>query len=239
MIKDLPIYISLLFSATTSATLLLFYWVVKNSRVETVRNKAGLIIFGLAIWMTIQAVLSINDVYKAETNLLPPKILVLGVLPVILLMLLLFVSRTGRVFIDSLPLKNITWLNAIRIPVELVLFFLFINGAVPELMTFEGRNFDIVAGATAPFVAYLGWGRRSLGSASILSWNLICLALLLNIVVNAFLSVPSPIQKFAFDQPNIAVLNFPFSWLPTFIVPVVLFGHLVSIRQLSKSIANL
>ena len=234
MIKDLPIYISLLFSATTLATLFLFYWVVKNSRAETVRNKAGFIVFGLAIWMTIQAVLTINNVYNAETNLFPPKILVLGVLPVILLMLLLFVTRTGRVFIDSLPLKNITCLNIIRIPVELVLFFLFINGAVPELMTFEGRNFDIVAGATAPFVAYFGWGRRRLGRAAILSWNFICLALLLNIVVSAFLSVPSPIQKLAFDQPNIAVLNFPFSWLPTFIVPVVLFGHLVSIRQLSK-----
>ena len=61
-----------------------------------------------------------------------------------------------------------------------------------------------------------------------------CLGLLANIVVNALLSTPTPIQKFAFDQPNIAILNFPFSWLPTFIVPIVLFGHLASIRQLFK-----
>jgi len=52
--------------------------------------------------------------------------------------------------------------------------------------------------------------------------------------VNALFSAPSPIQKFAFDQPNIAILNFPFSWLPTFIVPIILFGHLTSIRQLIK-----
>lgn len=51
---------------------------------------------------------------------------------------------------------------------------------------------------------------------------------------NALFSTPSPIQQFAFEQPNIAILNFPFSWLPTFIVPLVLFGHLASIRKLLK-----
>jgi hypothetical protein len=51
-------------------------------------------------------------------------------------------------------------------------------------------------------------------------------------------STPSPLQKIAFDQPNIAILNFPFSWLPTFIVPIVLLGHLVSIRQLLKEKTN-
>jgi hypothetical protein len=68
----------------------------------------------------------------------------------------------------------------------------------------------------------------------ILIWNFICLGLLANIVVNSLFSTPSPIQKFSFEQPNIAILYFPFSWLPTFIVPIVLFGHLISIRQLLK-----
>ena len=68
----------------------------------------------------------------------------------------------------------------------------------------------------------------------ILLWNFIALVLLINIVVNAVLSAPFPFQQFAFDQPNIAVLYFPFVLLPAFIVPIVLFGHLVSIRQLVR-----
>jgi len=56
-------------------------------------------------------------------------------------------------------------------------------------------------------------------------WNFIALGLLLNIVTNAILSAPFAFQKFAFDQPNIAVLYFPFSWLPAYIVSTVLFGH--------------
>jgi hypothetical protein len=68
-------------------------------------------------------------------------------------------------------------------------------------------------------------------------WNWICLALLLNIVVRAVLSAPSPIQQFAFDQPNIAILHFPFVFLPGFIVPAVLFCHLAIFAKRGKSIS--
>jgi hypothetical protein len=65
-----------------------------------------------------------------------------------------------------------------------------------------------------------------------LLWNLVCLGLLLNIILNAVLSAPVPFQKFAFDQPNIAVLYFPFVWLPSCVVPLVLLSHLAAIRKL-------
>ena len=117
-------------------------------------------------------------------------------------------------------------------PVEVVLFWLFINKTIPELMTFEGRNFDILAGITTPVIAYLGFRKTGTNRPLLLIWNFVCLGLLINIVVNALFSAPTPIQKFAFDQPNIAILYFPFSWLPTFIVPIVLLGHFISIKQL-------
>ncbi|NIJ52232.1 hypothetical protein [Dyadobacter arcticus] len=124
----------------------------------------------------------------------------------------------------------------IRIPVELVLLWLSWHKAIPELMTFEGRNPDIFSGITAPFVAYFGLARvkSKQGRGLLLIWNLICLALLQNIVINGLLSAPTPFQRFAFDQPNVAISYFPFSWLPTFIVPLALFGHLVSIRKIIK-----
>jgi hypothetical protein len=219
---------------TTAATFLLFIITIKNSSSQTARQNLTKIIIVLVLWLIIQAILTIKNVYNSETNFLPPKILLFGILPVALTIIVLFVTHKGREFIDSLPLTKVTYLNIVRIPVELVLFWLFLYKAIPELMTFEGRNFDIVAGITAPLIAYFGWRKRKISRTVILTWNFICLGLLINIVANAFLSAPSPLQKFAFDQPNIAILNFPFSWLPTFIVPIVLFGHLTSIRQLLK-----
>lgn len=234
MIENLPTYISMTFGLTTVTTLLLFIWTIRNSTSEQAQKKIMPIFFGFTIWLTTQAVLSLKNIYNTDTSFFPPKIMLLGILPAILTIVLLFASSKGRQFIDSLPLKNLTYLNIVRIPVELVLFWLFLNKAVPELMTFEGRNFDIIAGITAPFIAYFGLTKLKLSRQTILIWNFICLGLLLNIVVIALFSAPSPIQKFAFEQPNIAISNFPFVWLPTFIVPIVLFGHVASIRQLLK-----
>jgi len=106
---------------------------------------------------------------------------------------------------------------------------------VPELMTFAGRNFDILSGITAPVIYFSCFSGSAVSNKRLLLiWNFISLLLLLNIVINAILSLPFPFQQFAFDQPNIAVLYFPFTWLPCFIVMVVLFSHLTAISRLTK-----
>ena len=43
-------------------------------------------------------------------------------------------------------LRILTLLHIVRVPVEIVLYWLFISKAIPGLMTFNGRNFDILAG---------------------------------------------------------------------------------------------
>jgi hypothetical protein len=97
------------------------------------------------LWLTIQAVLSYKNIYKTGLNSFPPKIILIGILPAILAIILMFATTKGKELLDSLPIKNLTYMNIVRIPVELVLYGLFLNKAIPELMTFEGRNFDIIA----------------------------------------------------------------------------------------------
>lgn len=232
MLANLPYYISIIFALTTIATLLLFINAIKNSSNEETRKKANWIALGLISWLIIQAIFSLLNVYNTNTYSFPPKIILLGILPTFLAIILLLVTTKGKQFIASLPIENLTYLNIVRVPVEVVLFWLFINKTIPELMTFEGRNFDILAGITAPVIAYFGFRKTSVNRPLLLIWNFVCLGLLINIVVNALFSAPTPIQKFAFDQPNIAILYFPLSWLPTFIVPIVLLGHFISIKQL-------
>jgi hypothetical protein len=232
MIENVPIYISIGFEITIIITLLLFYWIVKNSSSESIRKKSKSILFGLTIWLITQSVLSLKNWYNLDTNSIPPKIILFGIAPTILMLILLFLTKKGKEFVDSLDLAKITYLNVVRIPVEIILFYLFVNNVIPKLMTFEGRNFDIIAGVTAPIIAYYGIQNAKLSRNGIMIWNFISLGLLLNIAINGFFSAPSPFQKLAFEQPNIAILYFPFSLLPTFIVPIVLFGHLAAIKQL-------
>lgn len=232
--ENLPINISLFFGIITIATLLLFCWTVKNSDSETIKSRTGIIFLILTCWLVIQTVLPLNDVYHRDLNSLPPKIVLFGILPPLLVIILIFNLEKGKLFIDSLPLLSLTYLNTIRVFVEIILYKLFLYKMVPELMTFQGINFDILIGISAPFIAYYGIRMSKISKRLILYWNILGLVLLFTIVIVAFFSAPSPLQKIAFEQPNIAILYFPFSWLPTFIVPIVFFGHLVSIRQLLK-----
>lgn len=220
---NLPLYIPIVFGITTLLTVGLFAKAAGNV-------KATLII--ILLWLAIQSAISLTGFY-AVTSSNPPRFL-LAVLPPVLVIIVLFVSQAGRRYIDNFSISVLTILHTIRVPVELVLFWLFINKVIPQLMTFEGRNFDILSGLSAPIIYFFGYIRKRLSNTHVLLWNFICLLLLINVVVNAILSAPFPFQQFAFDRPNIAVLYFPYILLPSCIVPIVLFSHLVAIRQLTK-----
>lgn len=227
MIKGLPDFISWLFILTVIITALFFIAAAKRGN----SVKSGYLVAAvLGFWVLSQSFVSIMDFYT-DTKAMPPKLLFL-VTPPYLLMLLLFITKSGRHFIDSLSLPLLTQLHVVRAFVEVILYWLFIYNLIPQLMTFEGRNFDILAGITAPLMAFMVFVRKSWGRNALLAWNIIGLMLVLNIMINGILSVPFPFQKFAFDQPNTAVLYFPFTLLPGFIVPIVIFAHLVAIRRL-------
>lgn len=225
---DLQPYIPFTFIFATALTFILFYKATSYSKI---------VLISMLIWLSFQGILTYTG-YYLNIDVIPPRIFIAFV-PALFLMLVLFTTTKGKKWINKLDIKMLTLLHIVRIPVELVLYWLFLNEAVPELMTFAGRNFDILAGITAPFVYYFGFARKVMGGKIIVLWNIICLALLLNIVVNAILSAPFPFQQFALEQPNIAILYFPFIWLPAFVVPIVLFSHLVAVKRLLSKATNI
>ena len=219
--EKLPVYVPLVFGLTTVLALWLLYQATHQSKV---------VVTGAALWLVGQSALALSGFYWI-TDTLPPRMLLL-VLPPLLLIAALFGSGKGRRFIQQLNPAVLTLIHLVRVPVELVLFWLFVHGTVPELMTFEGRNFDILAGLSAPVVYYYGYVKGRLPKSVLVGWNLVCLGLLFNIVIHGILSVPTPLQQFGFEQPNIALLYFPYVALPGFIVPLVLFSHLATLRHL-------
>ncbi len=181
-------------------------------------------------WMAITAYLGISGFYQVVGSIPPRFIFLLG--PGIVAVLLIFASPKGRALARKFNLKWLTVLHIIRVPVEIVLYLLFLQGLVPIYMTFEGYNLDILSGITAPIIYYLVFVRKWLGKKWLLVWNFICLGLLINILTIAILSAQTPLQQMAFDQPNIGVTFFPYVWLPAVIVPIVLYAHLSSILKL-------
>lgn len=223
MIASVPLYVNVLFILTTALTG--WFFLKANPRTSALS-------IAMVVWLAIQAVLAETGFYE-QTDSLPPRILV-AIGPPLLIILGCLFTNTGRRYMDQLNAGVLTWLHTVRIVVEIVLFLLLKERLVPELMTFEGRNLDILSGISAPLIAYFGYQRKQIPTTVLVTWNILCLLLLLNVVFYGVLSAPYPFQRFSIDQPNVAILYFPFIWLPSFIVPIVFFSHLTCLRQLLK-----
>lgn len=221
--EHLPHYIGIVFIITTIITLWLLYRAAHYSKIVIVIS---------LLWLAVQATISLTGFYTVTTGA-PPRFMLL-LMPPTIFIILFFLIKKGRDVIDSFDVKTLTLLHIVRIPVELTLFGLYLHKVIPEVMTFEGRNFDILCGLSAPFVYYFGYIKNILSQKILIAWNVICLLLLANIVVTAVLSGPFVFQQFAFNRSDFALLYFPFVWLPGYVVPVVLFTHLTAIRQLMK-----
>ena len=183
-------------------------------------------------WLAVQGAVAASGFYL-KTDMLPPRI-VLALLPPVLFILALFVLPRGRAWMDALDLRALVLLHVVRVPVEFGLHALYLHGTIPELMTWEGRNFDILSGATAPLIALIAFRNERPNKGLLIVWNLFCLGLLANVVFYGVLSVPTPFQRFGFEQPNVGLLHFPYIWLPAFIVPTVLLAHLAAVRRLFR-----
>lgn len=223
-----PGYVSVIFLVTAFLAVWFLLQAAKSVGLQTLPSK--ILLFFLPLWIIFQCVLSIGGFYQ-NTDTMPPRLFVFGILPPLLLNLTFLVFfRPG--FVEKLPLQLLTLLHVVRIPVELVLYWLFLGAMVPRAMTFAGWNYDILTGILSLLVYMTAFRGSNANRAILIAFNLIGLVLLLIVVSIAALSVPSPIQQFAFEQPNRAVLTFPYSLLPTIVVPIVLFAHLASLWKL-------
>ena len=184
---------------------------------------------GLALWLALTAALASSG-YLENFAARPPRLfLVIG--PAFLGTLLLGLSPWVGRAAASVPGAWVVAAQSFRIPVEAILWLLVARHALPEMMTFTGRNWDVLTGLSAPVVAWLCFGPGAPARRALIAWNVIGLALVTNVVTRGILSAPTPLRVFITDPPNVIVAGFPFVWLPCFVVPVAYFLHIVSLRQ--------
>ena len=228
--ETVPAYVSITFILSTFAAIAFLIRATRVAGLQTLPAK--LIVFLLPLWIFFQAALSITGFYEDLTSV-PPRLILTGIMPALFLVIL-YLTAFRRQYVDRLPLRMLTLLHVVRIPIELVLLWLSFAGQVPQMMTFYGLNFDMLAGLAAPFIAVAGFRGGKVRRGILIGFNTISLLLLLNIISIAALSLPSAFQLLNFDQPNRAVLEFPYVFLPTIVVPIVLFAHLVSLLRLLR-----
>lgn len=183
----------------------------------------------LVAWLLIISGVALTGFFSNFS--LPPR-LFLVLIAGFTIMLSLTFSKKVTALLAVIPPSWLISIQFFRVPVELMLWLLFVEGIAPEQMTFEGRNWDILVGITAPIFGYFcfkqgGWGRKVA-----IWWNIGGLALLCNILVVAILSFPTPFRVFMNEPANTMVATFPMILLPAVLVTIAYGMHFFSLRQL-------
>jgi hypothetical protein len=184
----------------------------------------------IGAWIGLLIILSYNGFFS-DFSILPPRPALAMLIPLPMMLLVAF-SKKGTQLLQSIPPQWIVWMQSFRIAVELLLLVAFINGKLPVQMTFEGRNFDILTGILALPVGYVLAKRKSYAPKLAIAFNVLGILLLINILVIAVLSMPTPIRYFMNEPANTLVARFPYILLPGVLVPIAYTIHIFSLRQL-------
>lgn len=187
----------------------------------------------ILIWMLALGISAYFGFFE-NTHVLPPRF-IFAVAPPLLLLIFLAFNKWGVHYFYRFDIKYLTILHTIRVGAEISLYLLCLQGLTPEIMTFNGNNYDLFSGLSAPIIYFFIFIKNQ-NKVLLLVWNIICLIILINTVFHGIVSAPGPFQLLAFDQPNIAVLKYPYIWIPSVLVPIVYYSHIISIGKLIHDI---
>jgi hypothetical protein len=201
------------------------YWgVLRCDNNRTLARRSGLwVMAGVSIWMVVTWAAAASGLL--EFGPLPP--------PITFVVLAMFIgafalarSSIGQRLAAGVPLAALVGIQGFRLPLELIMHRAYSEGVMPEQMSYSGLNYDIITGICALFVAsLLLLGRMPTWGVKIWNWG--GSLLLLNIIVIALLSTPTPLRVFRQEPANVWIVDTPFIWLPALFVAYATLGHLL------------
>jgi uncharacterized membrane protein YhaH (DUF805 family) len=189
-------------------------------------------LLGLLTWVGYATAMGYWGAGRLGSGIPPLPVFLVG--PAVGLVLFMARSSFGGRLAGGIPVSVFIGLESFRIVVELFLHQLWLEGLVPRMLTFEGANFDIVIGASAPLVAWLVSTRR-IGRRAGIAWSVAGILMLLNVIVRSVLTTPGPTHLITSDLANRAITQFPFTFIPAFLAPLAMLLHVLSIRALTRA----
>lgn len=192
-------------------------------------RKRYILIYLLAVvvWVGYLAALSISGLLL-DFNL-PPRLPLLVVVPAVLVMTAPIALRKLDTIIQETPLHLPVFLQSFRVGVELLIYATFLEGNFPRLATFEGINFDIIVGLTSILMGF-GLLRGVVSHKGLMIWNALSLCIL-SLTVYSFIYTYY-FTEYARMGNGAKLVDFPYLFLPGCLLPMAVFLHVFSIRQI-------
>lgn len=195
----------------------------------TTSHYARLTAWLLAAWFALSLTASAFHLFLVPPGRPPLPILISVLLPLGVFSIWYLQSTGFRNYLLSLPPRILTLLHAWRVG-GFVFLVLATYNILPRLFALPAGWGDIAIGVTAPFVAYrlATPAHRRL----FIGWHLLGVADLVTAISLGALAPFLDPRELAQNAPTSAPMaTLPLSLIPTFIVPLLLILHIVSIAQ--------
>ncbi|MBD0276895.1 MAG: hypothetical protein ICV81_02885 [Flavisolibacter sp.] len=231
--KLIPALLIVLLSIVSVGVVFIGLWKALTKTDWPVQKKKAYFIkaaTGILIWIILISLLTLAGLFK-DLSQLPPKPVIL-LLPAIVILFLVAFSKSFTQLLRVTPPQWLVYIQSFRIGVEIFLWLAFVKKLMPVQMTWEGYNFDILSGLLALPAGWLMQRYPDKVKTVGVVYNVIGLLLLLNVLIIAVLSMPTPIRKFMNEPPVVIVGHFPFIFLPSILVLLAFAMHIFSLRQL-------
>lgn len=158
-----------------------------------------------------------------------------GVLfPILAGVLLFFLWHPLRRVIETVPQQWIVGIQLYR-TLGVVFLILYAMGRLPSAFALPAGAGDVLVGLLAPIVATAQTRQWRNANGLLRAWNILGLADLAVALTTGFLTSPSPLQRLAFDAPNVLIGRYPLVMVPVFLVPLAILLHLASLQKLRQT----
>lgn len=198
-----------------------------------VMRRAALVLIG---WFGLATGLAVLQFFQGSVDRAPT--IQYGILlPILIGAVAIWRSQTVSRLIDAVPQQ---WLVGVQLYRALGAIFvvLYATGRLPGLFAWPAGLGDIAVGLLGPIVGYAYARDPQANGSTVLLWNLFGLVDLLVAITAGFLTSPSPLQLFAFDNPNELISAFPLVLVPVYLVPLSVVLHLASLAKLRRETAR-
>jgi hypothetical protein len=227
--RDVPLHIWILFILTVISIVGFIYYAVNFAAKKNKNDYTPITVLTFVIiWLFATAVLSFYNFFIEFDQLY--RLILLISFPLVVVLLTMSTS-SSRSFLHQMPLTTLTYIHIVRVPLEITFWWLALEGIITSKMTFEGTNYDILSGISAPFAAIFLVGLRSKSRIGATIWNLVALALSVYVLKTA-LSVSPYINPSPGNDSNFVLFRFPFVWVFGFVFPVIIGSHLLSLFKI-------
>ena len=95
--QELPLFVSLIFGATVIVTIIMMYRATQSKKFLGI----------MTVWTLVQSALGLSGIYQ-KTEIVPPTIMIFGLLPAMVAIITVFLTKSGKRFIETIDLQTLS-----------------------------------------------------------------------------------------------------------------------------------